>query len=298
MTQHNSLRFFNSVADINSFFGVTTHHPLVSVINLSELNEVNHAPKQFGVHSIACYWDSSSTEALQHDTDKCALLSFHAPGHYGKYKRGKAIEPKGYILAFDKVLLNNTLLQNRIEEYPFFSNQNNNIVALCANERDIVYNCILSIKEEIHQPRDKYTSHILASGIAVLLNICMRIYDKQIKKPNTAALKIIQGLNNILDRYIHTPTSINKEIPTVASCAAELGISANYLGDVVRSNTKISAQQYIHRTIVNEAKRLLEFTSMSIGEIAYHLGFKYPHHLTRIFKNNTGITPGELRNKR
>ena len=106
MTQHNSLRFFNSVADINSFFGVTTHHPLVSVINLSELNEVNHAPKQFGVHSIACYWDSSSTEALQHDTDKCALLSFHAPGHYGKYKRGKAIEPKGYILAFDKVLLN------------------------------------------------------------------------------------------------------------------------------------------------------------------------------------------------
>ena len=36
-------------------------------------------------------------------------------------------------------------------------------------------------------------------------------------------------------------------------------------------------------------------TSMTISEIACHPGFHYPHHLTRIFKKITGITPNQFR---
>lgn len=298
MAERDTFHKFNSVEEVNNFFGATTHHPLVGVIDLNTLEKVNHIPKQFGIYSIACYWDDNSTTSTHSDIEQCALLAFYAPGYYGKHTTGTAHNPKGYILVFNKDLLRDTLLQNRIEEYPFFSNQNDNIIPLHAPERDMIYNCMLSINEEIHHPEDKYTSHILASGIAVLLNICMRFYERQIQKPKNMAMNIILRLNNILDRYIHTPAGINKEVPTVASCASELGISANYLGDVVRNSTKISAHRYIHRTIVNEAKRLLEYTNMSIGQIAYHLGFKYPHHLTRIFKNDTGSTPGQYRGKR
>ena len=162
----------------------------------------------------------------------------------------------------------------------------------------MIYNCMCSINEEINNIQDKYSSQILASGIAVLLNVCMRYYERQIQKPHNSALNIIATLNNIMDRYINTPTSVDKEIPTVSSCASEMGLSANYLGDVVRNTIKTSAHNYIQSFIVGEVKRLLEYTNMSIGQIAYHLGFKYPHHLTRVFKKNTGMTPGQFRNRR
>lgn len=34
---------------------------------------------------------------------------------------------------------------------------------------------------------------------------------------------------------------------------------------------------------------------LTVSEIAYELGFKYPHHLTRVFKKVTGMTPVEYR---
>lgn len=298
MVQDDSFERFDSIEDVNNFFGTTTLNPLVSIINLNNLEVVHHIPKQFGIHSIACYWDENCEASSNPDDERRAILAFYAPGYYGRHSSGAAHHPEGYILAFDKELLHETLLQNRIDEYPFFSNPTDNIIHLSRDERDMVYNCMNSINEEINNAQDKYSSQILASGIAVLLNVCMRFYERQIQKPINSAQKIISSLNNILDRYINTPPSIGREIPTVAWCASEMGLSANYLGDVVRNTIKISAHSYIQNFIVGEAKRLLDHTTMSIGQIAYHLGFKYPHHLTRVFKKNTGITPGQFRSRR
>jgi AraC-like DNA-binding protein len=298
MVRGKSLQLFDSVEAINNFFGVKTLNTLVSVINLSLLKLVKHTPKQFNVHSIACYWDDNCEALIGSTEDRCAKLAFYAPGYYGKHYTGIATNPTGYILAFDTELLRDTVLQNRIHEYSFFSNNNDNIILLNKKERDMIYNCMCSINEEIQNPQDKYSQHILAAGINVLLSICMRYYERQIPKPNNTATYIIMRLNNILNNYIHTPAGIDKQIPTVASCASKLGISANYLGDVVRNTIKISAQRYIHRSIFNETKRLLEHTNMSIGQIAYHLGFKHPHYLTRIFKNDTGLTPGQFRKQK
>ncbi|MGB3383878.1 MAG: helix-turn-helix domain-containing protein [Marinomonas sp.] len=44
-----------------------------------------------------------------------------------------------------------------------------------------------------------------------------------------------------------------------------------------------------------EAKRQLLYTSQSIEEIAYNLGFKDPAYFSRFFKKNTGYPPGRFR---
>lgn len=298
MAENNSILKLNSVEDVCKYYGATMLHPLVAVINLNSLTKINHLPKQFGVYTIVCTTEKSKQEYPEADEEYFTRLIFYAPGDFSKYTTGSVDNPIGSILTFNKELLNGTLLQNRIDEYPFFNNNSSNIITLHSDEIEMVTRCMRSIDKEIHHPQDKYSSHILAAGIHVLLSICMRYYENQIKKPHNSAINIVTRLNNILDRYTHAPASKDKEIPTVASCASELGLSPNYFGDVVRNTTKISAHTYIHRFIVNEVKRLLEYTNMNIGQIAYQLGFKYPHHLTRIFKKETGMTPYQFRSKK
>ncbi|WP_443946673.1 helix-turn-helix domain-containing protein [Pedobacter sp. AW1-32] len=76
----------------------------------------------------------------------------------------------------------------------------------------------------------------------------------------------------------------------------ELHLSANYFGDLVKKETGRSAQKYIQEKLINCAKNKIdEISGKSISEIAYALGFKYPQHFTRLFKQKTCITPNEYR---
>ena len=58
------------------------------------------------------------------------------------------------------------------------------------------------------------------------------------------------------------------------------------------------AQDYIQGKILDAAKKLLDTTAMSVGEIAEELGFSYPNHFTRLFKSKTGQSPQQYRKSR
>ena len=64
---------------------------------------------------------------------------------------------------------------------------------------------------------------------------------------------------------------------------------------VCRPETGKSAQEYVQLTTIDRAKELLTEGSRSVSEIAYELGFKYPHHLSRLFKKVVGYTPNEYK---
>ena len=64
---------------------------------------------------------------------------------------------------------------------------------------------------------------------------------------------------------------------------------------LIKRETGKTALEYIQGFIVSQAKIMLTDTDKNITEIAYDLGFRYPHHLTRVFKKISGITPLEFR---
>ena len=84
-------------------------------------------------------------------------------------------------------------------------------------------------------------------------------------------------------------------LPSVAWCADRLHLSPNYFGDLIKKETGKSAQEYVQLTTIDRAKELLTEGSRSVSEIAYELGFKYPHHLSRLFKKVVGYTPNEYK---
>ena len=74
-----------------------------------------------------------------------------------------------------------------------------------------------------------------------------------------------------------------------------MNLSPKYFGDLVKKETGKTAQEYIQLKLINAAKEKIFDTSKSISEVAYELGFKYPSHFTRLFKQQVGVSPNVYR---
>lgn len=284
----------NSVEICNKHFGLPTQNPMISIIDFSQFERIEHIPKRFNIYAIFLSF-SGFGDAHINDTI-VATISFYSPGQYGQYNSGVSLNPKGLLLIFDEKITKDTIFESRIRDFGFFNSTSNNTIGLSQKEVNMVLNCMRSIEYELNNEIDYYTPRILTSGIAVLLSLSMRYYDRHNKPTGGKGRKnIVAMLNTILDEYLRKPASKDKEIPSVSTIAKQMGITPNYLGDIVRRHAQRSAHDYIRGFIMKEAKRQLIYTNIAINAIAYNMGYKYPHHFTRVFKQEYGITPNEYR---
>ena len=84
-------------------------------------------------------------------------------------------------------------------------------------------------------------------------------------------------------------------LPSVAYCADELHLSPNYFGDLIKKETGKTAQEHIQFKLIDIAKERIFDTGKTVSQVAYELGFKYPQHFARLFKQRVGYTPHEYR---
>jgi AraC family transcriptional activator of pobA len=83
----------------------------------------------------------------------------------------------------------------------------------------------------------------------------------------------------------------------LADYAAALNVSQSRLRNACLSVTDQSPIQIVHARVVLEAKRQLRYTSQSVCEIAYALGFEDPAYFTRFFSQRTGLSPRAFRSR-
>ena len=76
---------------------------------------------------------------------------------------------------------------------------------------------------------------------------------------------------------------------------AQIAVSANYFGDLVKKETGKTALEYIQEKVIDLAKERLFDQSKSVREVAFEMGYKYPQHFTRLFKQRVGMSPQEYR---
>lgn len=82
---------------------------------------------------------------------------------------------------------------------------------------------------------------------------------------------------------------------TIKEYASQLGISAAQLNNICRAKVGKTALQIVHERLILEVKRNLVYTSLTISEIAYTLGFSDPAYFTRFFSKQTGLSPKQYR---
>ena len=287
-----------SVKDYNDNLGVTTLHPLVSVVDMSELECIRHSLKRFGFYCIILKHLGCGDVTYGRSTYDYndGSLVFVAPNQMAGANDGKiSYNTKGWILMFHPDLLRNTYLEHSMNRYTFFDYSSNEALHLSEQEREIIIGYLCNIRRELHHPTDDYTNRNIILNIEALLNNCMRFYERQFISRKNENNKIMEQLTYLLEEYLLSGKSQQYGLPTVAWCADNLHLSSNYFGDLVKKYSGRSAQEYIKSTIVDYAKLLLANNSYQVNEIAYKLGFKYPQHFSRLFKHIEGISPSQYR---
>ncbi len=155
--------------------------------------------------------------------------------------------------------------------------------------------CFSKIQYELEHSIDNHCKKLIVSNIELFLNYCSRFYERQFITRDAVHQGILERFENFLNEYFQSDKPHTIGLPSVAWCASELHLSASYFGDLIKKETGKTAQEYIQSKVIDMAKEKIFDHNKSLSEIAYELGFKYPQHFTRLFKQRVGQSPNEYR---
>lgn len=287
----------DTVDDYNKLFGLETLHPLVAVVDLDDATKFPaHFTVNYGIYALFLK-DTKCGDILYgkqvYDYQDGTIVSF-APGQVVKTEmiEGKRAKAKG--LLFHSDIIKGTSLGQEIKSYSFFSYSSSEALHLSEDERSIILDCLRNIKTELVHPVDKLSKRLIARNIQLLLDYCMRFYERQFITRAVANKGILSRFETLLDEYFGNIQQ-DKGLPTVRYFADKVCLSSNYFGDLIKKETGKTAQEYIQNKIVDLAKEKILGTGKNVSQIAYELGFQYPQHFNRLFKKSVGCTPNEYR---
>lgn len=295
----NSIQKLSSVTEFNSRRGQKTLHPLVSVLDQSKSQKITANKYLSEIYVV--FLKDIRCEDLQYGRCKYdyqeETLLFIGPNQVFGFDLldDILVQPSGWALVFHPDFIKGTSLGRKMQEYNFFSYDVSEALHISENERQTVLQCFKKIKEELMHGLDKHSKTLILSNIELFLNYCKRFYDRQFITREVINADILVKFEEILNAYFETNLPQTIGAPSVAYCAEKLNISANYFGDLIKKETGITALEIIQSKLISLAKEKIFDHSKSISEIAYELGFKYPQHFTRLFKQKVGQSPIEYR---
>lgn len=284
-----------SVHDYNDYVGQPDTHPLISVIDYTSSPPIRHCRCQFSVYGLFLRDDT-----LEDLTYGCSKYDYHegtlicvAPGQIGGVEdNGEVFRIEGWALLFHPELLFGSALASRMKAFSFFSYQVNEALHMTHEERETIISLMRQIRDELKNPADSHQREILVHYIGLILNFCLRFYERQFNTRKVENNNVLARFEHILHNYFESEKQLSDGLPTVQWCAEQLFMSPKYFSDLVKRTTGSTPSEQIRRHVINMAKNML-IEGKSINNIAYDLGFDYPQHLSRMFKKYVGRSPSE-----
>lgn len=275
-------------------------HPLISVIDVSKYKTPEEAIGQKVITDL--YWIAMKDKSCgfeygrnYYDFEE-GVLMFTAPGQV--ITAGGDSNPtnnKGWMLFFHPDLIRNSGLGQEIENYSFFNYDVYEALHLSEEEENILTDIVKKMEQEYSQRIDNHTQRVLVSSLELLLSFSLRFYERQFNTRSTNNQDIVTQFEQALKQYFKVEQHLADGLPSIQFFADKAHLSQHYFSDLLKKETGRSAKDHINDFVIEKAKNLLLSTQSSVSEIAYDLGFNYPHYFTRLFKSKTGMTPVEYR---
>ena len=287
----------NEANDYAMDIGAPVLHPHVSVIHYDEVGEIRHTLNRINCYGL--FMQQEFPEGLTygigtyHEGD--GSLMAYAPGQIGgKADDGTRRQYHGWVLIFDHELIQGTPIEQRLDGYHFFSYHSNEALILTHEEKEILAQLMENLRRELQtQAHSPGHDEIVVGHILLILEYCNRFHSRQFRELTLKGSDILSRFQQVLTDYYARGLQRREGLPSVKYCAGELCLSPGYFGDVIRQSLGQSPKDYIRHFVVRRAKNLI-LSGMAIAQVADGLGFEYPQHFTRMFKNTTGQTPRQF----
>ncbi len=296
----NELFVIKSVTQVHELFQLEKpKHPLVSVFEnnpkvigdwgpIRILTELYFVSLKDGISGSFQYGRNT------YDFDEGAM-TFIAPGQVMKPGEMTGFLNPGWTIAFHPDLIRRSELGSSIDQYTFFGYDVFEALYVSDQEKKSLTELAKKIEQEIGQTIDRHTQKLIVSTIELLLDYCTRYYDRQFYTRSNINIDTVSQFEGLLKDYFLKEDQLEFGMPSVKYCAEQLNMSPNYLSDLLKKETGRNAQDHIHAFIIDKAKTILLSTTDSVTQVASGLGFDYPQHFSRLFKNKTGMSPTEYR---
>ena len=289
--------YINEANDYAQDIGAPVYHPHVSVIHYDEVGEIRHTLNRINCYGI--FLQKEFPEGLTygmgtyHDGD--GSLMAYSPGQIGgKLDDGTLRQYHGWVLLFDNEYIQGTAIEQKLCDYHFFSYHSNEALFLTPDEKDTLSQLMANLRKELEEQSQSFGHEdIVKNYILIILDYCNRFYFRQFKEMSSEGSDILARFQQLLNDYYASGKQKSNGLPSVKYCAGELCISPGYFGDIIRGALGESPKDYIRGFVIMRAKNLI-LSGMSITQTGEELGFEYPQHFTRMFKNTTGQTPRQF----
>src|SRR5574344_1347431 len=264
----------DSIDNYNKVYGFETKHPLVTVVDFVNLgaDKYDRSEKTYNYELYAIFLKETLCGDITYgrqpyDYQEGTVTSF-APGQTVHIKPNVNVIPRAKGLLFHPDLIRGTSLGHDIKQYNFFASSSREALHLSEDEKVIFSDCLNKIQAELDRPIDNHSKKLICRNIDLLLDYCMRFYERQFITREAVNKDVITKFEELIDKYF---------------------------GDLVKKETGRNPQEYIQSKIIELAKDKLLGSEKSVSEISYELGFQYSQHFNRYFKRYVGKTPSEYR---
>ena len=280
----------NCVCQCNRAFHAETLHPLVSLIDMS-------SPCERGRVKTDCYavvFRHNAGDGAKYGLRPCdftdGTLLFVTPS-----KEIDLATADGKMLVFHPSLTECTPLGLRLKEYSFFKYRQDESLHISCCEEKVIKRCLGCISDELCWGVDDYSKDIISNAIDLLLGYCRRFYRRQFITRHELNADALNALDGAIDGYFKSGRAAICGLPTASRLATRLRMSAEYMNDMLQSETGKTTAEYIQLRRMSLAKQLLLGTGMTVGGIAGLLGFSTEGCFATVFRRVTGCTPEEYR---
>jgi AraC family transcriptional activator of pobA len=300
--EENSPHAFDSLTEAHKRLGFPVpKHPLISFLNSSQVEVViNSLPHSHVLRFYKIAYKPRLGGKLRYgqgyyDFDEGGLL-FAAPNQViGTHHDGEASVCSQYTLLIHPDFLLGHSLAKTIKQYGFFSYSTREALHLSEEEKETVISIFKMIEAELNSRIDDFSQDVVISQIELLLHYANRFYKRQFITRKAVNSDLLLKLEELMDQYFNDETTVRQGLPTVQYLADHLNVTPGYLSDMLRSLTGGNTQQLIHNKLIEKAKEQLSTTQLSVGEVAYALGFEHSQSFSKLFKTKTGLSPIEFR---
>jgi AraC family transcriptional activator of pobA len=259
-------------------------HPLVSIVDFSNLKVRDMALHKAAISFYVIIWKDRITHNIRYGRElydfQNGTLYFFSPEQVISLEDElDDKDPNGWGIFFHPDLIKGFHLDSQMHNYSFFEYAVNEALHISEKERIILQDFLERIKSEIEQNLDNHSQKIVVSNIELILQYCLRFYDRQFITRQNVSKGIVSKTEELLLTYFNSNKPNTEGLPTVEYCAMKMNLTPKYLSDLLKKETGKTTMEHIHYFLINKAKSLLLNSQTTINEIAYSLGFEYPQYL-------------------